>query len=61
MIEIYVLEKKNLDKMSRNKKTEFVGVFKSLEELENKKQSILQETKSGCKIEFDVHVSERIF
>jgi hypothetical protein len=52
---VYVLESKSVDKKGRGKNAQFLGVFKTFEEVESAKQTVLEKTKN---LIFNVYVSE---
>jgi len=52
---VYVLESKVIDKKGREKNAQFLGVFKTIEEIEKTKQMVLEKTKN---LIFNVYVSE---
>ena len=52
---VYVLESKSVDKKRRAKNAQFLGVFKTFEDVEKAKQTVLEKTKN---LIFNVYVSE---
>ena len=58
---LYNLEYVITDKLDRAKKKFHVGVFKTEEEVELAKQKVSKNVEEGCKILFNVYVSENIF
>lgn len=58
-MELYILEYKERDSKGREKNSKHVGVFKSLEDLERKKDEILQAVSK--QISFQVYVSDKVF
>ena len=58
---LYNLEYVITDKLDRAKKKFHVGVFKTEEEVELAKQEVSKNVEEGCKILFNVYVSENIF
>lgn len=59
MRQFFILEYKEVDTKGREKNSRHVGVFSSLEAIENAKQSILAKTNKN--LSFHVHVSESWF
>lgn len=55
---VYLLSYKNTDSKGREKYPKFVGVFKTLEQLEEIKQKMIEEREN---LSFQVHVSQSIF
>ena len=55
----YILEYKDIDSKGREKNARHVGVFKSLDEVEKKKNEILSSTDK--KISMSVHISNNVF
>lgn len=59
-MQVYNLEYELLDSIGRAKKTMHYGVFGTLEQLEEAKQSILKQQKES-QVRFNVHVIENLF
>lgn len=55
----YILEYKERDSKGREKNSKHVGVYKTLEDLEKKKDEILRSINK--QISFQVYVSEKVF
>ena len=55
----YILEYKYLDTKGREKNPKHVGVFKTLEQIDKKKNEILSSVKE--KLTFQVYVHESVF
>ena len=52
---VYVLESRSVDKKGREKNAQFIGVYKTIDDIEKAKQSILAQTKN---LIFHVYVSQ---
>jgi hypothetical protein len=52
---VYVLESRSVDKKGREKNAQFIGVYKTIDDIEKAKQSILVQTKN---LIFHVYVSQ---
>ena len=59
MTEFFTLAYKAVDSKGREKTQKYVGVFKSLEDLEKKKDSLLKEISNN--ISFQVYTHSRLF
>lgn len=59
MVQCYILEYKEQDSRGREKNSQHVGVFKSVDELEKIKNNLIKTLKK--RVSFQVYISQNIF